>query len=464
MLRAVRRAAGRQAAVLVGGSVRDVLLGRASRDLDVAVPRGALDIGRRVADGLGGAFVPLDVTRGVARVLTLGLRLDLTDFRAPSLTADLAGRDYTVNALAVPLADLLREGRAPIADPTGGLGDLAARRLRPVATDALASDPVRTLRGARLEAALGFRLTPAAVRAIQSSAPSLRTVSAERVRDELLALLGQPTAGRALRRTDALGLLEVVLPEIGAMRRTAQPAPHRFPVLEHSLRAVEALDYLLVHLDVLKPFTAALAVHVAQALGGGVERRHVLKLAGLLHDVAKPETIRSVGGATRFFGHDVRGAERARAIGERLRLPDRAVELLERLVRHHLRPMHLAAAGELTPRARYRFFRDLRDDAQDLLLLVLADAAAVRGESPRAVWQHAGVVRELLAGWQEERDAAVVPPWVRGGDVMRQFGLSPGPEVGRLLAAAREAQAIGQVRSREEALAYLDSLRQGLIE
>lgn len=460
----MRRSAGRLKPVLVGGTVRDALLGRPSQDVDVAVPRGALDLGRRVADRLGGAFVPLDSERGVARVLTLGLRLDLTDFRAGTLAEDLAGRDYTVNALAVPVGELLRDGRAPIVDPTGGLADLAARRLRPVGAGVLAADPVRMLRGARLEAALGFRLTPAAVRGIRALAPALQRVSAERVRDELLALLAQARAGQALRRTDQLGLLEVLLPEVVPMRGTPQPPPHRFPVLEHSLRTVEALDRLLGRLDVLEPFASALAAHLGERLAHGVERRQVLKLAGLLHDVSKPETREDVDGAVRFFGHDLRGAERARAIGERLRLPDRAVDVLERLVRHHLRPMHLAAAGELTRRARYRFFRDLRADAQDLLLLVLADAAAVRGDSPRVVWRRARLVRELLAGWQEERQAAAAPPLLRGGDVMERFGLAPGPEVGRLLAAAREAQALGQVRSRDEALAHLDSLRERTLQ
>jgi putative nucleotidyltransferase with HDIG domain len=202
-----------------------------------------------------------------------------------------------------------------------------------------------------------------------------------------------------------------------------------------------------------------LAAHVAERLGGGVTRGQALKLAALLHDVAKPETRRLVGGRVRFFEHDVIGAARARGIGERLRLPGRAVEVLERLVRHHLRPMHLAQAGGVTRRARYRFYRDLREDTRDLLLLVLADAAAVTGESPLAAWRRSGIVRDLLRGWAEEQAAAAAPPLVRGHDVMARYGLVPGPEVGRLLERAREAQALGAVRTREEALRYLDSCR-----
>jgi putative nucleotidyltransferase with HDIG domain len=270
-------------------------------------------------------------------------------------------------------------------------------------------------------------------------------------------LLALPRTTRAIRRLDVLGLLGVILPEMEAMRATAQPAPHRFPVLEHSLRAVAGADALLLGLRSLRPFGEELAAHMAEELGGGVLRAQVLKLAALLHDVSKPETRRVIDGRVRFFEHDVIGAERARAIGERLRFPVRANAVLERLVRHHLRPGHLAAAGRVTPRARYRFFRDLREDTRDLLLLALVDAAAVRGESFRSVWRRAMLVRDLLRGWEERQVSGDATPLLRGGDIMERFCLAPGPAVGRLLERAREAQALGLVATRDEALAYLDS-------
>ena len=463
LLRAVQSAAGRsRSPALVGGAVRDARLPSSRRagpaDLDVAVESGALDIARRVAARLGGAFVPLDPERGAARVLARGMCLDVTDWRAPTLEGDLAARDFTVNALAVPVRELLSRGHANVIDPTGGLADLRARRLRVHDPRVLTDDPLRTLRGVRLEAALGLRLTAKTVQAIRVAAPGLIGVAAERIRDELLALLALPRAARALRRLDALGLLGVIVPEVEPMRGTTQPAPHRFPVLEHSLRAVAGADTLLEHLRELRPFGDELAAHMAEELGGGMRRGQVLKLAALLHDVSKPETRRLVDGRIRFFEHDVLGAARARDIGERLRLPARARGVLERVVRHHLRLMHLAAAGQVTPRARYRFFRDLREDTRDLLLLTLVDAAAVTGVSPRSIWRRAALVRDLLQGWEEApRAGADAAPLVRGEDVMARFGIPPGPEVGRLLERAREAQGLGLVTTREEALAYLDS-------
>jgi poly(A) polymerase len=461
LLRVAAAVGADRGAVLVGGAVRDVQLGRVPVDADLAVPAGAIALARRCAERLGGTAVVLDEERGAARVVVDGLTLDITDFRAPSLEADLAARDFTVNALAVPLDLLVARGRAPIIDPTGGLADVRARRLRPAGPGVLAEDPLRALRAVRFEAALGLRLTPPAARAVRATAPGLGRVAGERVRDELLALLELADTTRALRRADALGVLGVVLPEVEAMRATAQPAPHRFPVLEHSLRAVAGCDRLLPRLAALTPYGEELAAHVAEPLGGGLTRATTLKLAALLHDVSKPETRRRIRGRIRFFEHDVIGATRARAIGERLKLPERATAVVERLVRHHLRPMHLASAASITARARYRFYRDLREDTRDLLLLVLVDAAAVTGASPVAAWRRSTVVRELMRGWAEQRVAAAAPPLVRGEDVMARYRLEPGPRIGWLLAQAREAQDLGRVRSREEALAYLDSLVAG---
>jgi len=459
LLRAVLQVAGRRAEpVLVGGAVRDACLRRPGLpDLDVTVPGRALAIARGVADRLDGAFVALDTERGAGRVIVEGLQLDVTDYRARTLEEDLFGRDFTINALAVPMRRLLRSGHAAIIDPTGGLADLRARRLRMPAPGVLDQDPIRALRGVRLESTLGFRLTPATARAVATAAPGLVRVAAERVRDEVAALLALPDTARAFRRADRLGLLAVVFPEVEPMRTTRQSPPHRFGVLEHSLKAVAGADLVVARPQALTPFGEELAVHLAEPLAGGFERGHTLKLAALLHDVAKPQTRRLVGGRVRFFEHDVRGEASVRAIGERLRFPGAVSAVVARLVRQHLRPMHLGGAGQVTARARYRFYRDLGPETRDLLLLALVDAAAVGGQSPLVIWPRAALIRDLLNGWQRERQTAAAPPLLRGEDVMARFGLAPSAAVGWLLGRAREAQDLGLVRTREEALAYLDS-------
>lgn len=448
---------------LVGGAVRDVLLGRPVHDVDLALPGGSLAAGRRLADRLGAAFVPLGEAHGVARVVVPGLppvSVDLADFRGPTLEADLAGRDVTVDALAVPLRELLG-GAAPVVGPVGGLADLAARRLVACGPAAFRDDPVRVLRVLRLAHELGFSVAPDTERLAREAVPALAGAAAERVRDEVTRLLRLPRSGPALRHAEAWSALLALLPEIAPMRAAQQSPPHRFTVWEHSLRALEAADLLLADLGVLAPHAARVAGHLAEPLGSGLSRREVLKLAALLHDVAKPET-RSVDpdGRVRFTGHDRLGAEQAAAIASRLRWPGRAVQVLERLVRQHLRPMHLGMLDAVSRRARYRFFRDLGDEVPELICLTIADAAGTDGRPPALVYRGGPrvLLESLLAGQAEAAREAAAPPLVRGDDVMAAFGLSPGPEIGRLLARAREAQALGFVRTREEALAWLAGL------
>jgi poly(A) polymerase len=445
---------------LVGGPVRDLLLGRPLRDVDLALPAGSVSAARALAERLGGTYVPLGEPHGMARVVLPGsppLHVDLADLRRPDLDADLAARDVTVDALAVDLAALLG-GAAPIRDPTRGLVDLAARRLRACGPSAFADDPVRVLRLLRLAHQLGFAIDPPTEALARAAAPALSSVSAERVRDELTHVLRLERAAPAVRQADAWSALEVILPEIVAMRGAAQSPPHRFTVWEHSLRALEAADALAQDLGLLAPHDARVAASLAEPLGGGLTRREVWKLAVLLHDVAKPET-RSVDpdGRVRFTGHDRLGAERAHAIAARLRWPARAADVLARLVRQHLRPMHLGMLDEVSRRARYRFHRDVGEEVAALVCLTIADAAGTDGRGPRFVYRGPtrALLDSLLRGEEPAAQEAAAPPLVRGEDVMAALALPSGPAVGRALRRAREAQALGLVRTREEVLAWL---------
>ena len=396
----------------------------------------------------------------MARVVVPGREprhVDLTDLRAPSLDADLAGRDVTIDAMAVDLAALLR-GPAPVQDPTGGLGDLAARRLRACRSTAFIDDPVRVLRVLRLGHQLGFSVGPETEALARATTPALASVAAERIRDELTHILCLARSAPAVRQADAWSALEVILPEVAAMRAASQSVPHRFTVWEHSLRALEAADALLADLRLLAPHDVRVAASLAEPMGSGLTRREVWKLAVLLHDVAKPET-RSVDpdGRTRFIGHDRLGADRAAAIARRLAWPGRAVEVLARLVRQHLRPMHLGMLDEVTDRARYRFHRDVGEEVPALVCLTIADAAGTDGRMPDRVYRGGtrGLLQSLLAGEQMAVREAAQPPLVRGEDVMAALGLVPGPAVGKALRRVREAQALGQVGTRDEALAWL---------
>ncbi|HWO72398.1 MAG TPA: HD domain-containing protein, partial [Dehalococcoidia bacterium] len=396
--------------------------------------------------------------------------IDIT--HADDLAEDLRRRDFTVNALASQLGPQGRLG--DVRDETGGLEDLAGRRLRMTGEAALRDDPLRLLRAARLAVELGFTIEDETAAAVRRLAPHLASVAAERQRDELVRILATPVAARGLRLMDSLGLLEQMLPELAAGRGVEQPHQHHYwDVFEHSIETVAALDEFLPHKAASKAgsegrswfreaFQAELQRFGLDAYleqrSGGHDRLVLLKLAGLLHDVSKPET-KAVqpDGRIRFFGHAELGAAKAERICRRLRFGNRESRFISRLVEEHLRPMQLSQDGLPTRRAVYRFFRDLGDAAPACLLLSLADAAAARGprlqpERWRGLVAYIGYVLEH--GLTPEAPSERAPRLVDGTELMAALELQPGPEVGRLLAAIEEAQALGEVATKEEAIEY----------
>ena len=460
-------------AYVVGGFMRDALLGRPAHDIDVSVVAGPLDLGRRLADSLGGAFVPLHEKFSIARVILPdedgSLGIDLLPVRG-DMEADLAERDFTIDAMAMPLAPFLEGKRKPLIDPGGGERDLQRRLVRAVNEDVFRRDSLRLLRAVRLCAELGFSLEPETAAMARRDASLLAQAALERQRDELLRILDSPRAAAGLRLADELGQLEQLLPELTATRGEAQPPEHHWDVFQHSLETVAALDALLVSEEPADCHWAPLwrhlweemselpdvEKHFGEEASPGHGRVGLLKLGGLLHDIAKPDT-RSIdeNGRMRFFGHAREGASKAVPIARRLRLSGAEIRLVEVMVREHLRPLQIAKDGPPSRRALFRYFRDCGDAAIDVLFLSLADHLATVG--PRVEWggwrRHVAVVKYIMMQRFADETLATPARLLSGHDLMAALGLSPGPLVGHLLAAVEEAQGAGEVRSREQALA-----------
>lgn len=461
-------------AYVVGGTVRDALLGRPTRDIDLAVRGEAPAWARRVADALGGHFVVLDDVQAVARVVLeepAGVYVDVAALQG-TLEQDLRRRDFTVDALAVKL------GAAEVIDVCGGLADLEARVVRMNGTDVFDADPLRLLRAARIASELGFAVEPATATAVRERSARVVEAAAERRRDELARILALAEVEPALRLLDGLGLLAALLPELMAGKGVSQPEQfHAYEVFEHNVRCVGAMDAMLAAARPDDKRAAllwagfwrwfgwceeSLRAYLAEEMSEGRPRSALLKLAALLHDVAKPET-RSVepDGRVRFFGHSEAGAETARRIMRRLRFSTRETDFVVKLVAEHLRPVQLAQVGEApTRRALYRFYRALGDAAPAVLLLALADAAAARGpDLTEAAWSSQAAYMNSLFVRSVQEEGIVEPPrLLTGHDVMSALGVPEGPLVGRLLEALREAQAAGEVGTREEALAFVREL------
>jgi tRNA nucleotidyltransferase/poly(A) polymerase len=460
------------AVYLVGGCVRDLLLGHPIYDLDVVTDGDGLALARHVANHFGGAYYPLDEVRSTGRaILRSGdeqrLVVDVARLRGPDLAADLAGRDFTINAMA---ADVRAPGE--VIDEHGGRPDVQARLIRPVSEASIRDDPLRALRAIRLAAQLGFALAPETERLICQDGAALSQVAGERTRDEVARLLARHEAACYLRQMDDLGLLTVVFPELEPLRGLAQPPPHYLDVLSHSLETVQALEMILEQVQVassgqqeisdidhLAPFTGRVQAHLAQIMSDGRPRLVTLKLAALLHDTGKAAArTTDERGKIRSIGHDKESVKLAGQVLRRLRFHNAEVRTGETVVRHHMRPLLLADQDRVSSRAVYRFFRDTGDAGIDVLLHALADDRATFGPGtedrawPRLV---ALAARMLADYWERGGERVAPPPLIDGNDLLSQFQLQPGPEIGELLEAVREAQVSGEVSTREEALSLV---------
>ena len=457
-------------AFLVGGYLRDSLLGRTTHDIDIVVRGDAEETGKALASHLDGTLVVLGKDERVARVALqpegssdIPWQIDLTSTKGDILD-DLERRDLTIDAMAVPLSALGQDGYAPeVIDLFSGLEDLEKSVIRAVRDDAFRRDPARLLRALRIAAELNFSLEPETQSLIKRDATLLTQVAAERARVDLCSILATDHSYRWLRLMDELGLMSILLPGLDEARGVSQPKEHHWDVYDHSVETVGVLDQMLsdsitdgdefiASLSWVGEYSSHLVGESREASG----RRAVVKLAGLLHDVGKPrmKTIED-SGRIRFFGHPEVGAEMTEDILRRLRFTRRETKLARDIVLHHLRPGLMSNKGHLpTDKAIYRYFRDTGDAAVDTVLVNLADYRAARGplldgEEWRSYSEQCRHI--LYTGLYKEREQ-YQKPLVTGHDLMEEFELSPGPLIGRLLEEVKEASAIGEVSTKEEAL------------
>jgi poly(A) polymerase len=489
-LSVARQGLAGQRAWLVGGAVRDGALGRGTGDLDVVVEGDPEQAARAIATAAGrAACFALSQEFGAWRVSARdsSWQIDVERVRDGSLEADLALRDFTVNAIAEPVA-----GGAAI-DPLGGLSDLAARRLRMVAPSAFSDDPLRVLRLVRIAVELDMRPEPGTVRVAREHAAALARCSPERVFAELRRILAAARALDGLELLSELGATRVVLPELDALRDVEQSRFHHADVYDHTL---EVLERTITLTDVaesgavgltaaaagaevtgaqlaaataaqrtgaadiaatLEGRSSAGAALLAEPLADGVTRGEALRWGALLHDAAKPLTreVRAGDGRVTFLGHDERGAELARALLGRLRASERLRAHVAALVRHHLRLGFLVHEPQpLSRRTVYRYLRACSPVEVDVTLLSIADRLATRGDrAQEAIEAHLDVAGAMLDDALRWRADGPPAPLLRGDELARALGIATGPRIGELLERLSEAQYAGEVLTREQALA-----------
>ncbi len=471
------RLMGEKDLYIVGGAVRDMILGKPIHDVDFVYSGDVRPVARRLADHLRGGFYMLDDERNTARVIDprdgIPVSIDFAAFRAGDLEGDLRARDFTINAIAIPM-----NNSQQLIDPLNGAEDLRAGILRACSPSAFANDPLRVLRGVRLAVSLGFRIETETYQAMRAAVPLLERVSAERKRDELFRMLGGDKPATAMRMLDRLDVFAVMMPELLAMKGVEQRPPHTLPVWEHTLAVLDALEPLLnvlvgeypregasnvmLGLAVLRlgRYRAQLAEHFARVLNPNRTLCSLLFFAALYHDAGKPATQeRDESGTIHFFGHETVGARMAAVRGHELALSRTEVEYIDAIINNHMR-VHLLSATHQAPSRRsvYRFFRAAGEAGLDVCLLSLADTMATYNQTlSQEHWlEELDTSRALMESYYEQTEQVVRPPrLISGSDLIEILQMEPGPALGQALEALQEAQATGQVSGREQALEFV---------
>lgn len=437
---------------LVGGAVRDAYLRRQITDIDIAVDGDAIALARQVTDWLNGDIYVMDRERGVARVIVMlqdkRICVDFARFRGDTLEQDLRDRDFTMNAMAV---DLLGDLQVLI-DPLGGISDLRQKVLRCCSATSFADDPVRILRAVRMSAQFGLKIHPEAAKQIPALSAELAQVSGERVRDELFKLLGLERAARALRVLLHMNLLQALIVNQSDDDNEDRLAGLRYESWNDSLAVVERMNALVTAISSrrtdntaatfdlgmlviqLDRFRAALQAHLAQEYGRSRSHAELLNLAALLHDRPQAD-IDSLLAALKLSSAEERNL--LRAVANYRRLSDR----------------QSWSALDV-----HQFWYELGVSGIDAILL---GTAQYLGTHRSGIRQHEWLafvdsVTTLLDAYFNRYDEIVDPAQLLdGNDIRRLCQLKPGPVIGQLLRALREAQVTGAVQTASEAADFV---------
>jgi len=455
-------------AYLVGGWIRDHLLGRKTRDVDIAVGVSAPEFARQAAATLDGHYVLLDEAEGIARVVLPEndaaeeprWHLDFSTIRG-TIESDLSCRDFTIDAMAIDLSDIGKHSPPRLIDPFGGKKDLEAGSIRAVGPYIIRDDPARLVRGVRLAAEYGFTIDAKTEAMMRRQSHLISRVAGERVREELCRILSLGNASHFMFYLDRLGLLTAIIPELTFTKGVDQPYEHYWDVFNHSIQSVAALERLFDKTAEMPGLAPHLVPHIGgfdEQISPGLTRAGLVKLAILLHDIAKPQTkALQADGRAHFYGHPTQGAEVAGSIMQRLRFSNREIKMVQKMIESHLRLWQMGGdQGLPTRRAIYRYFRDTADVSVDIMFLTLADFLATQGPNlDAAEWERHCRLMEYVLAQREEDETVVAPPkLIDGHDLMREFRLKPGPKIGEILEAVREAQGAGELSTKKEALAY----------
>lgn len=442
---------------LVGGTVRDLLIERVSHDLDLAC-RDPETAARILAEPAGAKVVLFDKRPDAPGYRVIDRNdhentLDICGLVGDTIEADLANRDFTINAMAMKLDRTKILGE--LLDPLNGQADLQQKTIRLAGPHALDADPLRMLRAFRLAAELDFAIASETENAIRHTLPKLSGIASERIRAELIKTMATPHSAEYIKQMSSLGLLQIILPETLPMQGCTQNSYHHLNVWDHCLAVHANCEFIINHLD---DMFGPNANRVRQNLETPPDRIALLKLSALLHDAGKPVTrgLNEKTGRITFYGHNKAGSQIIQEICQRLKFSTQDREFLQHLVKEHLHIQALANPA-VRPATRMRLFRRLGEDLIPLLILGMADIKGKLGPDSLESGRNAFIqwaVETVNEYYNRVKEKIEEKGLINGNDLIA-LGVSPGPEIGALLDMLRKQQDNGLINTREQAMAFV---------
>jgi poly(A) polymerase len=444
----------------VGGALRDICLGRLAQDVDLAMVGDVIGFAKGFANHRGAAFVPMDAERGEVRVVYR--KRDIIDFarlRGDTISEDLHRRDFTINAMACPLAALLTQAAPALIDPHGGWHDLQAHVVRMVSPMCFHEDPLRLLRAFRLAAAFEFTIDRATLAAMEPVLPRLTDVAAERLHSELLKLFAAPRSSPHVVTMARLGLLDVLFPELAATHGIPGQPGDRSDTFEYALRTCQAAEDLM-HMP--GSYLSALEQDINGYFHSG-DRWALVKWAALLAGIGNAGLRRDAAlEEPKDHSDPEQSAQRWEQVGTRLKLSRKQIEYGRTLIAHRGRLSDLAtleARGQLTLRAVYGWGKEIGHDMLGVFVLAIGHALA-RGQVDTPVHGAMALGQCAAHVWDLYRSRILpvinAPRLVTGHDLQQIFNLDPGPRFKMLLDGLEVAQVEGRIRTRAEALQWVE--------
>ena len=442
---------------LVGGFLRDFMLGKPCFDFDFAVDKEAISLAKKFSDTIKGAFVLLDDEHGCARVVKKQKRqiytFDFADYRANTIKKDLLHRDFTINTFCLNVNEMKNETTVEDAfqDFRKGLPDLRAKRIKMASDKAFKKDPLRLLRAFSLRAIFDFKIEQDTQKQIKEDRDLIADVSSERIREELFKILETERAASNLKAMDRFGLLSRIMPQISIMFDVKQGTYHHLDVWPHSLETVVQLEKLIMEWRDDTDITE----YLNETIAGQHTRSALMKLGALLHDIGKPETRRREKSRISFHGHERVGKGITRSIARDLKLSTKERLALEDMVLWHLRPGYLSNFKRPSERAIFRYLRDTKEEAVSIALLALADQRATRGPATteQDITHHTKICQDVISRYFIKKKEKPFVRLINGDDLIENFNLHPSPLFKKILDAVEENQVTLRIRTKREALA-----------